>query len=443
MSSEPTITETKKKPTVRGVFTNVEYFKLWIAQFVSNVGSNITLIVLPLFIFQYTGSTYWLGIITLAEFIPVLIFSPIAGMFVDTHNRKKIMIASDLLNMILISSIPALIIFDTQYPQIYILSCVTLIVFLQGTVNRFFMPARMASIPRLVKQDEIGIAVSISQTTYQLIIILGPILGAMIATFYGFNSAFLVDAATFLFSAFIISLIKTDLKPLKQNKDSSDKPSIWLGTKKMLQIPSLRFIVILFSVIIFADATLNSFLVAFVKNDLGMTNIEFGTTITVLGGSGVLTGLIMSNKIAKVKRPVLLIVIGILLSGISFLPIIIVSKAWQLYVIFFFGGSFNLLVNIPINTIFLRDTTDNIRGQVFSALNMAISLFTIFGIFYGVIFAPIIGLRMLYFINAVLFVIASLCGLFYLLFINNLDKVDETKVSLPKNKVSFEPEPSI
>lgn len=427
-------TKVNRKPSVSSVFKNSDFFKLWIGQFISNVGSNISLIVLPLFIFQYTGSTYWLGIITLAEFIPVLVISPIAGMYVDSHNRKKIMISSDLLNTLLIVLIPVLITFDQTFDGIYILIGITALVFLGSTVNRFFMPARTASIPRIVNQDEIGIAVSISQTTYQLIMVLGPIFGAIIATFFGYRLAFIVDGSTFLFSASVILLIKTDLNPLKNlSKDIYEKPSLLLGTKKLFQIKSLRFLVILFSVLIFANASINSFLVAFVKSDLHMTDIEFGTTITILGGSGVLTGIIMSKKISQVRRPIMLVVIGFLLSGISFLPIKIVTQAWQLYILFFFLGSFNLLINIPVNTIFLRDTTDNIRGQVFSALNMAISFFTILGILYGVIFAPILGLRDLYFLNAVIFVIVALIGMFYLIFIENLDNPQETiKVEEPR-----------
>ena len=410
----------KNKPSVKHVFKNRDFSKLWTAQFISNVGSNITLIVLPLFIFFYTGSTLWLGIITIAEFIPVLIFSPFAGVFVDTHNRKKIMISSDLLNTLFISLVPVIILFDNLCPEIYILSSITIIVFLQATANRFFMPARSASIPRLVEPEEIGIAVSISQTTFQLIIVLGPILGGIIATFLGYQIAFLIDGLTFLFSALVISLIKTDLDPLKKERA---KPSILLGTKKLLQIPSLRFLIIIFSFLIFANASVNSFLVAFVKNDLGMTDIQFGTTITILGGSGVITGIIMSKKIAEIKKPIFLTTIGFLLSGIFFLPIIIITEAWQLYVIFFFFGVFDLLINIPINTIFLRDTTDDIRGQVFSALNMAISLFTILGIFYGVILAPFIGLRLLYFSNAIIFIIGAVIAIFYLKVVKDLDDI--------------------
>ena len=128
-----------RKPTVKGVFMNADYFKLWVSQFISNVGSNISLIVLPLFIFQYTGSTFWLGIITLAEFVPVLIFSPIAGMFVDTHDRKKTMITSDLLCTILILLIPLLIVFDKQLPEISVLTGITILVFLQAVSIRFFI----------------------------------------------------------------------------------------------------------------------------------------------------------------------------------------------------------------------------------------------------------------------------------------------------------------
>lgn len=439
MIAEQIEEEKETKPSVKNVFKNGSFAKLWLAQFVSNLGSNITLIVLPLFIFQYTGSTLWLGVITLAELIPVLLFSPFAGVFVDTHNRKKIMISSDLLNAIFISLVPVIILFDKQYPELYILGGITVIVFLQGTANRFFMPARSASIPRLVEPDEIGIAVSISQTTYQLIFVLGPILGGIIATFIGYQFAFLVDASTFLFSAIVLSLIKTDLSPLEKK---GTRPSILLGTKKMFQIPSLRFIIITFSFLIFANASINSFLVAFVKTDLNMTDIQYGTTLTILGGSGILAGIIMTNKIASVKKPIKLTTIGFLLSGIFFFPILYVTQAWQLYVLFFFAGIFNIAINIPVNTIFMRDTTDDIRGQVFSALNMAISLFSILGIFYGVILAPLIGLRILFFLNSIIFIVVALIGLFYLIFIKDLDKA-QLEINKKELNIKTTPEPII
>ena len=421
------------KPTVRKVFSNKDYLKLWIGQFVSNTGSSITLIVLPLFVYFYTGSTYWLGIISLDEVIPILVVTPFAGVFADTHNRKLVMIGSDLLNTFLIFLIPILITFDNAFNTQVILIGITIDVFLGASVTRFFMPARSASIPRIVDKDELRIAVSISQTTFQLIMAIGPIIGAAVATFIGYRYAFILDGLSFIFSAITLVMIKTDLKPLQVTEDVvQNKPSLLLGTKKLFQIKSLRFLMIIFSFLIFADASINTFLVAFVKYNLKMSDVQYGTTLTILGASGVVAGILLTSKISNVKKPIFLTIFAFVSFGFVSLPFAIITKAWQLYLVALLIGPLNILINVPVNIIFFRETTDDIRGQVFSALNMMVSLFTIVGIIYGTIFSPIIGLRELFFLNALLIIIIGIIGLIYLLFINNLDNLDsiETKPTI-------------
>ena len=412
------------KPSVKTVFKHADFSKLWIGQFVSNVGSSLSLIVLPLFIFFYTGSTAWLGAITLMQLIPVLIFSPIAGVFVDTHNRKTIMITSDILNMLFILMVPVLIAFDNILSQEYILIGISAMVFLGSTVNRFFMPAREASIPHLVNSDELSIAVAISQTTFQLITVIGPIIGTIIATLINFSAAFAIDGITFIFSALTLISIKTDLKPISDsNQSKTQSPSLLLGTKKIFQIKTLRFIIIIFMFLIFANSSLNSFLVAFVEQDMHMTKVQFGLSVSLLGGSAVLTGILLSGTITKIKRPLALIAGSFLAGGIILLPLLIIDQPWEFYVLIFLLGPINVFINIPGDVIFFRDTVDNIRGQVFSSLNMLISLFSIIGIIYGVIFVQFYGIRLLFFSNALIFVIIGILALFYLFFINNLDSI--------------------
>ncbi len=423
MDSNDLNPETTIKPTVKTTFKNKDYSLLWIGQFISNAGSSISFIVLPLFIFYYTQNVFWLGIITLVQTIPVLLFSPIAGMFVDTHDRKKIMISSDIFNTLFILSVPVLITFDNIYPQTQIVIGICVLVFLGSTVNRFFMPAREASIPHLVKSDELNIAVSISQTTFQLIMVIGPIIGAILAT-VSFSLAFIIDGLTFIFSALTIFLIRSDLKPeLNPNSSQQDRPSLLLGTKKVFQIKTLRFIIIIFAFLIFANASLNSFLVAFTKSVLNMSDVQFGTSVSILGGSAVLAGILLTTKITKVKRPLALIAGSFFVGGFVLLPFIFIDQAWELYIMFFLMGPINVLINIPGDVIFFRDTTDNVRGQVFSALNMLISLFTVSGIIYGVIIVPFIGLRNLFFFNSLIFIVVGFIALFYLFFINNLDSI--------------------
>ena len=197
----PNETISTRNPSVMSTLSNRGFLKLYIGQFISNLGSGMTLIVLPLFIFYYTRSYTWLGIITVMQLFPVLVFSPTAGVFTDTHNRKTIMIISDLLNAIFILIIPIIITFDGIITHVYVLDGIALMVFSGATINRFFMPARESSIPKLVKPKELNVAVSISQTTFQFIMVLAPILGAGIATVFNFQIAFILDGLSFLFSA--------------------------------------------------------------------------------------------------------------------------------------------------------------------------------------------------------------------------------------------------
>lgn len=427
----------KPKASVKSVFKHFDFSKLWIGQFVSNLGSTLTFIVLPLYIYYYTGSTFWLGAIAVMQFIPVVLFSPLAGVFVDTHNRKPIMISSDILNAIFILSVPILISLDKIYPQTYILLAVAALVFLGATVNRFFMPAREASIPHIVQGDELNIAVSLSQTTLQLIMVLGPVLGAAIASFFGFSLAFILDGISFLFSAFTILLIKSDLRPKAQSYGTEQKrPSVLLGTKTVFRIKTLRFIIIIFAFLIFANSALNSFIVAFEETDLNMSAVQFGTSVSILGGSAVLTGILLTSKITKMKRPIALIAGAFFVGGIILAPILVITQYWQLYIILFLVGPVNIFVNIPTNIVFFRDTTDDVRGQVFSAMDMLMSLFTIAGIVYGVIVAPLIGLRLMYFLNALIFIVVGFLALFYLFFINNLDNINPPGQKAPEVSIT-------
>ena len=199
-----------------------------------------------------------------------------------------------------------------------------------------------------------------------------------------------------------------------------------LGTKKIIQTKSLRLITITIAFTTFVLASLNTFLVEFVKKDLELSTMDFGTTISIMGVSGVIAGIILTKKITKIKKPINFMTICLLLLGIILIPFLIINQSWELFLLFMFIGPFNVLITIPLNIIFMRDTLDSYRGQAFSSLNLITSLFMIFGILYGVILTPYIGLRYLFFYNAVLLILIAIGSLIYLVFINNLDNLTQT-----------------
>src|SRR2546427_7969439 len=85
-----------------------DFWKFWTGQTISQLGSSFTQFATPLLIFQLTHSAVNLGIATAANFIPYLLFGLIIGAWVDRLNRKRLMIAVDLLRGAVIALIPLL-----------------------------------------------------------------------------------------------------------------------------------------------------------------------------------------------------------------------------------------------------------------------------------------------------------------------------------------------
>src|SRR5215471_11514832 len=87
---------------------NIDFWKYWIGQTISNLGSSITLFALPLLVYKLTGSALHLGVTTAAEFLPYLLFGLILGAWADRVNRKRMMIGTDIARALIIISIPLL-----------------------------------------------------------------------------------------------------------------------------------------------------------------------------------------------------------------------------------------------------------------------------------------------------------------------------------------------
>src|SRR5207302_6346028 len=85
-----------------------EFWKFWLGQTISNLGTSFTQFALPLLVFKLTGSALNLAITTAATFLPYLLFGLVIGAWVDRVDRKRLMIATDIARAAVIASIPLL-----------------------------------------------------------------------------------------------------------------------------------------------------------------------------------------------------------------------------------------------------------------------------------------------------------------------------------------------
>src|SRR5436309_13649233 len=85
-----------------------EFWKFWLGQAISSLGTSFTQFALPLLVFKLTGSAVNLAVTTAATYLPYLLFGLLIGAWVDRVDRKRLMIATDVARALVIASIPAL-----------------------------------------------------------------------------------------------------------------------------------------------------------------------------------------------------------------------------------------------------------------------------------------------------------------------------------------------
>jgi MFS family permease len=187
----------RRHPYVR-LALNSSFSALWAGQAISLLGDRVHYIALGVLVLATTNSIFAVGAVFFAASLPNLLFSPLAGTLVDRWDQREVMVVSDLLRAAIVLLIPLAAI--TNIVLVYPLA------FLVTTISIFFRPARVAVLPRIVRDDELLTANSALWIAETMADIVGFTLAGLFVSFLGPNIAlaFWIDAATYAASAALI-----------------------------------------------------------------------------------------------------------------------------------------------------------------------------------------------------------------------------------------------
>ncbi len=184
---------------------NAAFRALWTGQAISEIGdwlNNIAVLALTIHLAGKGREGLAIAIYAIARHLPLFVFGPLAGVVVDRVDRRRVMIAADVLRALFALGF----LFANAASSLISIYVVGAALF---AVSAFFNAAKRATIPNLVNgADELLTANSLSASTTAATIAVGSALGGIVATFVGRNSVFVLNAATFLISAVMISLIR-------------------------------------------------------------------------------------------------------------------------------------------------------------------------------------------------------------------------------------------
>jgi len=188
---------------------NADLRRLWTGQVVSEIGdwlNNIAVLALAIQLAGARGVGLAIAVYAIARHLPLFVFGPVAGVVVDRVNRRRVMIAADLVRAVLALGF----MLANRFSSLAAIYFVGAAIF---SVSAFFNAAKRASIPNLVRgTEELLAANSLSASTTAATIAAGSALGGVAATLLGRDAVFTLNALTFVVSALMIYRIRARLR---------------------------------------------------------------------------------------------------------------------------------------------------------------------------------------------------------------------------------------
>lgn len=176
---------------------NQNYRNVWIGQIVSEIGDNFNNIAVFSLAMATTHSGLVVSGIMLSRAIPVALGGPLAGVILDRFDRKRIMIASDLIR----GFVALAFVLTVHHHQTWLLYSLSAL--LMGA-SPFFTSGRASILPTITSREELHTANSLTQTTQWTAITIGPVVAGLSAAKLGYEWAFVLNSLSFFASAICI-----------------------------------------------------------------------------------------------------------------------------------------------------------------------------------------------------------------------------------------------
>ena len=387
------------QPSPFAVLRKRAFVLLWSAQLVSTIGDALTSLAAGIIVYRLTGSALSVGLMLMATAVPTLIFGLIAGVVVDRFDRKTIMVTADLTRLVIVASIPFLV--HIHIAWLYVM------VMLSASVTQFFSPANESVLPEIATEEELGAANSIMAIAQFGSTAVGFAMAGLIASTQSIEIVFWIDAATFAFSAAMISLVK--IAPLVVEELTTVRDMIRnlnFGAKFIFRTPILRSMNMVKIPVLIAFGLQNVLLLPFAIKALSATTFEYGLQ-EGLTSLGFVVGSLAMARLSDRLREGQWLVLSYLGMGIFGLLYSMQTVVWLAIALITCSGALNAPSFVAARLINQRNTPREMRGRVFSTGYVITTVVYLVGMGLAGI-ADIIDVRVMFVASSVVVIIAAL-----------------------------------
>src|SRR4051794_10030697 len=345
------------------IFRKRDFSLMWSAQLVSTIGSSLTDLAAGILVFRITGSALNVGLVLMMTALPTLFVGLFAGVFVDRFDRKRILLASDLIRAVLVLMIP--LAFQAFGNDTGMLAMYGLL-FLSATVRQFFDPAWESVLPEIASEEELTSANSFFSISSFGSTAVGFAAAGLLAS-VDLHLPFFIDSLTF----FVSFLLVLGVRVPRSHSDETTTVGVVIqnlrgGASYLWSTPILRSLFLVAVPVFLSFGLWNVLLLPMAIKVLGGSEFEYGLQEGLTSVGFVIGSLLMARYGDRLNEGTWMVG-GTILMG-AFGVLYGLSPNMQVATLLVMvTGFLNSPMSIGRRLLLQKNIPREMRGRVFSA----------------------------------------------------------------------------
>lgn len=342
--------------------------RLWLANIVTVIGAQMTVVAIPAQIFHITGSSAYVGLAGAFGFVPLVVFGLWGGSLADVVDRRRLLVISTI-GLIVTSALLALWAL-LGLENVWLLLCTFS---LQQAFFGLNQPAKGALLPTIVPLRLLPAANSLNMTVMTLGAVIGPVIGGALIPLFGYQLLYVLDAV-FLFATLYAVVRLPSLPPKKQPDTRSGFKGIIDGFRylKTNTVVMVSLLVDVIAMVFGMPRALFPQIATETFDGPDEGGIVFSLLFAALAAGSALAG-IFSGWVSRVERQGLAVIIAIVVWGSAMtvfgLSLELVSNLWLVALVVALGalavgGGADIISSAFRSTMLQEAATDDMRGRM-------------------------------------------------------------------------------
>lgn len=331
------------------------YRRLWVGQAVSGVGLAVSVVAVSQQVWELTHSSLWVGLLGLANLLPLVVFGLWGGAVADAVDRRRLLIVGSAIawssTVLLVAQ--ALLDLDNVY---VLLGAVAL----GATGYAISTPTRGAVIPRLLPPELVPAANALNSLVYSMGAIVGPMVGGVMLALSGFAAAYALDAL--LFGAGLYAALRLPSLPPLGEVSRPGVRAVFEGLRHILGSPVLlmSFVVDIIAMVFALPRALFPELTAerFGGSTIALGWLNSGMAI------GSVAGALFSGWVGRIRRQGIALVMVIAVWGLAVAAAGLVHELWLVVAFMAVGGAADVVSSVWRQSILQLHAPDEMRGRM-------------------------------------------------------------------------------